>query len=635
MRFFNHRSATTSRSLILGGLAIAICWISTARGDSFPVDPVESLRKVLKIPLQILSAEDADLSERLSRTEKPEERDKIQAEILKRNLARLNRKLEAIHEIGDMRRAILLQEWPQQDIGATDETETAKLSAREQLVRRFQDEIRRILKEGNATARLAAMNMLADLGSTLLTPEQASPVKGSPVKRLRQLRGPGGGLAPNLADQVLHGQTRDDRLAAAYALGLIFPPVEVAAPALGTLLNSRDVAERRAAAGGLASIVRVVADLTARGKGVSAAELDRNDVANADTAIAPYATRGLSDSDTQVRRLCAEALGSIATALNSVVPLPPTEELGDVEADRKELEQAQKELMPLLRELKEPAKALGNTVGDPDSEVRLRSRRALEEMATLRQRIMRSPGGSDAGSPNSYRQGVNQSDHSGKVVLVAVADQAKSPVDDPLLEGLLAGLPNLSRAVRDPLVQNRLAALEVIETLGPSAAPAVPAVMEALGDRDLFVRWAAARTLGKVGPVRPAVEVPALARLLSDPDVDVNKAAAVALERYGPQAIAAVGALVRMLRADHWVLRIQAIQSLESIGTGAVSAIPALAAAMSDPDIRVRRGSADLLGKFGPQAKEAIPALRQALGDSKPDVRKAAGDALLSITAGK
>jgi HEAT repeat protein len=49
--------------------------------------------------------------------------------------------------------------------------------------------------------------------------------------------------------------------------------------------------------------------------------------------------------------------------------------------------------------------------------------------------------------------------------------------------------------------------------MGPVAAPAVPALIKALGDREAGVRQAAARALGAVGPgARDAL--PALARIL-------------------------------------------------------------------------------------------------------------------------
>jgi HEAT repeat protein len=285
--------------------------------------------------------------------------------------------------------------------------------------------------------------------------------------------------------------------------------------------------------------------------------------------------------------------------------------------------------MPLMRAFKEQSNNLSSATLDPDAGVRLRGRRAMEELGNARQRFLVVP------RPAEQRpvQGTLGDHSDGGIVLVAGQTEHKAASEDPLLEVLTGGLPALVRGLQDPITENRLAAIDAIETIGRPAAPAAPALVRAFRDPDRFVRWAAARTMGKVGPVDPRMEVPALAHLLSDADVDVYRSAAVALERYGPLAREAVPALIRATKADHWVMRIQAIATLETVGTGAAGAIPALADALSDSDARVRRYAADVLGKFGATAKEAIPALTAALGDSNADVRKAASDALLTITA--
>ena len=50
--------------------------------------------------------------------------------------------------------------------------------------------------------------------------------------------------------------------------------------------------------------------------------------------------------------------------------------------------------------------------------------------------------------------------------------------------------------------------------MGTEAVPAIPALVERLGDPDRFVRWAALRTLGRLAPRSPELVVPATARLL-------------------------------------------------------------------------------------------------------------------------
>ena len=616
--------------LISAPIALSLGLALPARTDQFPVDPVESLRKTLKdAQSQALNIQDPDLLKRLE-TAKLEDRFKIQSEALERSLMR---KVEAIHQIGDMRRALLLQEWPQESLTAADELGPVEGRVRQKLAHRFRSAVREVLKTGDLTARLAAMNMLADIGATLFTPEQ-SPTKRSGVQELQQIRAGGEGIAPDLVDVVLHGKTREDRETAAYALGMILPDPKIAVPALQTMLGSSDVQERRAATGGLTSLVRVVSQLSSKGTSTTGPQVERRDIVSTAAAVVPVVSHGLPDSDTLVRQLCAEAMELAASALSNQVPQSqPTGAASDLELDRKTIEQARVELMPLMRALGDQGAALGKAVLDPDSTVRLRARRALEEMGLARDRFLAAPSGGGSGPSGSSSQGARISGHGDDIVLVSGQASKKTDTEDPLLAGLVASLSDLARGIQDPDVKNRLAALDAIETIGRPAAPAAPALVNAFRDTDRFVRWAAARAMGKVGPVNPPVEVPALARLLNDQDVDVYRAAAVALERYGPLAQEAVPFLIRALKADHWVMRIQAIETLESIGTGAAAAIPTLAESLSDPDIRVRRYAAELLGKFGPTAKEAVPALRQALGDPNVDVRKAASDALLSIVA--
>jgi HEAT repeat protein len=601
-----------------------------ARAQPFPPDPVEGLRRILRNPLQI-PVDDPALLKRLEAA-KPEERLKLQGELLERSLAD---KIQAIQQIGDLRRALLLQEWPAEETRREDEIGTAERRAREKLVVRFRNEVRSQLKEGNLAARLAVLNMLADLRASFTEPEAGfiRPERVEELKRLRTQSGLGEPLAPDVAELVVHGQTREDRLTAAYALGQMLPDPKIAAPAFRSLLRSQDVLERRAGAGALAGWAKLIADISARGRIVSGPQ----DVVNAGVEIAPIAGQGVSDSDPRVRRLCAEAFDSISSAMTNQAPQTQFEELPGGEISRGELEEARKGLMPLMQVLKGQAGPLAAALADSDPQVRSRARKALQEMGIARQRISHMPGAIEPGPPAPiYRQGTMNDSHSVDTVLVALAAQTAAAPDDPLLAIFRETMPALARGIQDPVVQNRRAAIDAIEMIGsPAAVAAAPALVEALCDPDPFVRWSAARTLGKIGPIRPSSEVPVLACLLSDIDVDVRRAAAVALERYGPAAEEAVPALIRMLKADHWVLRLQAVQSLGGIGNGAAPAIPALAQTVADTDFRVRRSAAELLGRFGPTAKQAVPALERALGDTNADVRKAASDALLSITTGK
>jgi HEAT repeat protein len=203
--------------------------------------------------------------------------------------------------------------------------------------------------------------------------------------------------------------------------------------------------------------------------------------------------------------------------------------------------------------------------------------------------------------------------------------------EDPLLQGLNRILPDVAAGIRDPDRAVRLATVEALEMLGDDAALAGATLIEALSDRNAFVRWASARILGKIPPLDTNAVVPALVRLLDEPDLDLQLMAAAALDHYGPEAKAAVPALVQRLGRGDAEIRTAALRALEGIGTDAREAVPAIGAALSQPSPRVRLTAAEVLGRFGPLARSQANALRRALDDNDPEVRKAASDALISV----
>ena len=227
----------------------------------------------------------------------------------------------------------------------------------------------------------------------------------------------------------------------------------------------------------------------------------------------------------------------------------------------------------------------------------------------------------------------------------------------------------------------------LVEAFGAAGAPAVPALIQALGDDWDAVRFAAAEALGAIGDPQavPALSVwahagedaardalqtlghpmldlpqavaqvaaqgawgvliraltctqvrevvvglgapavPALIQALGDSDWDVRRAAEGALGKLGdPQA---VPALIQALGDSGWEVRRAAAEALGKLGDP--QAVPALIQALGDSDRDVRREAAEALGKLGDP--QAIPALIQALGDRSENVRRAARQAIQQI----
>ena len=185
----------------------------------------------------------------------------------------------------------------------------------------------------------------------------------------------------------------------------------------------------------------------------------------------------------------------------------------------------------------------------------------------------------------------------------------------------------LSRRLQDPLLANRLAAIEALEMiLSPLASiPDVPArkkaeidkmfspatqiaaihaLLDAMQDtnpRSRYVRWVAARTLGKVGPIESdqvqRVVVAALAQRVSDEDLGIRRAAATALANFGNVAGDARPALAwAVVRGGDTEVRLAAIRAVAAIGEATDPVIDALADSLTASKMDIRKEAARALG---------------------------------------
>jgi HEAT repeat protein len=191
-----------------------------------------------------------------------------------------------------------------------------------------------------------------------------------------------------------------------------------------------------------------------------------------------------------------------------------------------------------------------------------------------------------------------------------------------------AAVPALADALRDRERDVQLAAAEALAKMGAEAQQAVPALCELLTNGDTRLGSAAADALGKMGAAAKAA-APALQTVLKDPD-QKRYAAAEALARIGAGAPPPAILLVPDLRAADPNLRRRVPLALGKLGWAAVPAVPALIEALKDKNLLVRRGAANALGLIGPEAKAAVPALCAALKDDAR-MRIDAAVALLGI----
>jgi HEAT repeat protein len=616
-----------------------------------PTGPVEELRQVLR------SDKDG------GRTEAG----------LKFREATLQKHLAAIQSLGDISQALLLSDWKDSS-GANPDLGRIDAIIRGKLAERFVAEVRRTLEKGNTVDRAAAARLVGDT-ATLARERNAE----SPAVL---------GAFEDLAKDLI-GATKDSesivRLQAIRSLGniQIRAAANTIAP-LGTLLANPSANERRAAAEALLnqinalSRVRIVFN-PLLGSATGTLAVTREARLQVVEAVLKAAVKGLSSAeqegrrplaDPEVRRLAAEILFQTALVLSDsdlIAPvrldfeLPPegrplTEsEKKDIDRARADVLAERKELKPLLTAFRDLSPALAAAAADKDSIVRTFAIRTLEEMGNARQKLLwraatipeYQPTKGNAPPAGEEKKDTKKPANDGEARLLdtdniryAGAEMAQrlpplrlAAGEDPLLEGLEKALRALAQALSDPKATVRLAAVDALETIGDDAAPVVPQLAWALTDPDHFVRWAAARTLGRMSPEKAKSEkvVPYLIKMLDDPDLDLRLIAAQSLERYGPAAKAAVPALGKTTGTGDPEIRRAAIRALVAVGTDAEPAIPNIAAALRYTDVRVRRTGAEALARFGTLAKPAESALRNALDDNDAEVRRFAADALLNI----
>ena len=156
-------------------------------------------------------------------------------------------------------------------------------------------------------------------------------------------------------------------------------------------------------------------------------------------------------------------------------------------------------------------------------------------------------------------------------------------------------------------------------------------VIKALKDGDEFVRWLAARSLGKVEDSR-AVEP--LIEALKDSDASVRRRAAFMLGEIGDSR--AVEPLIEALDDVNVFVQIKAAEALHKIGNERANealkhkrVVERLIEALKCRDKNVREEAAEALGEIGDE--RAVEPLIEALRDSEEAVRICAAFALRNI----
>ncbi len=149
----------------------------------------------------------------------------------------------------------------------------------------------------------------------------------------------------------------------------------------------------------------------------------------------------------------------------------------------------------------------------------------------------------------------------------------------------------------------------VIKALAGFGAKAVPAIVEGLKDAEPKVREVAVMSLGKLGD-KATSSVPKLAEALFDDEETVRLAVAQGLRSMGKSAAPVVPKLVERLSSEKSnKVSLAIIEALGAVGPSASSAIPSLTPFLEKKNAELRLATVETFGKFGDKAKSALPVL--------------------------
>jgi HEAT repeat protein len=559
-----------------------------------PEDPVEALQQALTLRLEDTINPPPTMLEFREKT--------------------LQKRINQIKKLGDLRRALALEDWKTQL--------KIDMAMRKLVADRFVLGVKRVIKEGSPTAKMAVANLIAEIGPTI----RAVEVDGAEKREDKS------GFARSLTPEVIE-LTQDANLEvqqeALRALGNINPRPMEAFKVFSRALEQDKLGPRRQAASALGQMVRVVGFLQKRGKtaaGIESSPAEMLEVAQAAAAGAGY---GLNDPDPKVRELCLQAVDEAARAVAEQVPEPeprknfPPEGRTLTDDEKKEIKAYQEKVLAEQQKLAGVFKAfqkegarIARELHAAEPAVAAEAASALDDIASARIKLIRLVMSAPLVSKDEameLRKGLREID-----------PMAFFLQDDHLQA--------ISALIKAPSPRLRRLALQILEDLTVDALPALPAIAEALGDRDRFVVWSAARAIGNIGPRQAVFAVPGLARLLCFDDNNVRLAAAATLEAMGSLAREAMPAVKMAVTTGDAETRVAACYVVLSIGPEfAGPAIPGLIESLTADDPRVRRTAAEVLGKLGSVAEAAVPALRRALEDEDQEVRINASEAILSI----
>jgi HEAT repeat protein len=304
-------------------------------------------------------------------------------------------------------------------------------------------------------------------------------------------------------------------------------------------------------------------------------------------------SRDLQHPDASVRKAAARALGELGSTEGILV-------LFGAIHDRNE--EVRQEVVASLERLGWEPPADGETIdlpspdGSPSSEIRRVLPSYLPVPAQELVPLLRDP------DPAIRRETAQTLGALGDPEAIDPLLQALEDSDPSVQQATQEALKRLGwssemRIPQDPVEKGRfLVAQKQWAELESMGKMAVNPLIEALDHPDKYVRWRAARTLGRLGSSR-AIEP--LIRILRDPDPGVRKGAAYALGRLTGEQF--VSPLDQVLNEKDEILRLEAATILGSQKDAQYlveALIPVLSPDMENPDDHVRTLATEILSRL-------------------------------------
>jgi HEAT repeat protein len=178
----------------------------------------------------------------------------------------------------------------------------------------------------------------------------------------------------------------------------------------------------------------------------------------------------------------------------------------------------------------------------------------------------------------------------------------------------------------------RVYALETLAALGADHPATLPAIKEALSDKDPEVRHKAVQLAGKLGPDAHEALYPALLAMLTEDDPKLTKEVADALAKMGKPTPKDLAELNDLLRNSKPAARRFALLALADMGPEAAKALPRITETFAvdrDPDLR--RLALMAAAKLQTDKKELTALLKRGLMDPDPEVNKQAVTLLAAL----